>query len=60
MLWSTISFLVIQWQVENDEIGDQIENALKNAKARSSYEEVLLGKPFQHWRIISMIHFIKI
>ena len=60
MLWSTIAFLVIQWQVENDEKGDQIENALKNAKARSSYEEVLLGKPFRHWRIISMIHFIKI
>ena len=60
MLGSTIAFLVIQWQVENDEIGDQIENALKNAKARSSYEETLLGKPFQHWRIISMIHFIKI
>ena len=60
MLCLTIAFLVIEWQVKTAEIGDQIENALKNAKGRASYQEMLLGKPFQHWRIISIIYFIKI
>ena len=60
MLCLTIAFLVIEWQVKAAEIEDQIENALKNAKGRASYQEMLLGKPFQHWRIISIIHFIKI
>ena len=59
MLCLTIAFLVIEWQVKTAEIGDQIENALKNAKGRSSYQETLLGKPFQLWRIISIINFIK-
>ena len=60
MLCLTIAFLVIEWQVKAADIGDQIEDALKNAKGRASYQEMLLGKPFQHWRIISIIHFIKI
>ena len=60
MLCLTIAFLVIEWQVKHTPVGDQIENALKNAKGRSSYQELLLGKPFQHLRIISVIHFIKI
>ena len=46
MLSLTIAFLVIEWQVIA-EIEDQIENAL----GKSSYQEVLLGKPFQHWRL---------
>ena len=46
MLSLTIAFLVIELQVKN-EIEDQIENAL----GKSSYQEVLLGKPFQHWRL---------
>ena len=46
MLCLTIAFLVIEWQVIA-EIEDQIENAL----GKSSYQEVLLGKPFQHWRL---------
>ena len=46
MLSLTIAFLVIEWQVKA-EIEDQIENAL----GKSSYQEVLLGKPFQHWRL---------
>ena len=47
MLSLTIAFLVIEWQVKNPEIEDQLENAL----GKSSYQEVLLGKPFQHWRL---------
>ena len=47
MLSLTIAFLVIEWQVKDAEIEDQIENAL----GKSSYQEVLLGKPFQHWRL---------
>ena len=47
MLCLTIAFLVIEWQVKNPEIEDQLENAL----GKSSYQEVLLGKPFQHWRL---------
>ena len=60
MLCLSIAFLVTEWQVKTVEKGDQIENSLKNAKGRSSYEETLLGKPFLHWRIISIIYFIKI
>ena len=48
MLGLTIAFLVIEWQVKSVEI-DQIENALE--RGRSSSQEVLLGKPFQHWRL---------
>ena len=40
----TIAFLVIEWQVKHTPVGNQVENALK--KGRSSYQEVLLGKPF--------------
>ena len=58
MLCLTIAFLVIEWQVKPWQ-ENQIENALKNAKGRSSYQEMLLGKPLQHWRILSIIHFIK-
>ena len=60
MLCLTIAFLVIEWQVKHEPVGNQIENALMNAKGRSSNQETLLGKPFQHWRILSVIHFIKI
>ena len=60
MLCVTISFLVIEWQVKyewqvkNAPVENQIENALMNAKGRASHQEVLLGKPFQHWRILSI------
>ena len=60
MLCLTIAFLVIEWQVKHEPVGNQIENALMNAKGRSSNQETLLGKPFQHWIILSVIHFIKI
>ena len=46
MLCLTIAFLVIEWQVKYADEEIQIENALKNAKGRSSYQEMLLGKPF--------------
>ena len=59
MLCVTISFLAIEWQVKDADVGDQIENALMNAKGRASNQEMLLGKPFQHWRILSIIHFIQ-
>ena len=48
MLCLTIAFLVIEWQVKHESVGNQIENALMNAKGRASYQEMLLGKPFQH------------
>ena len=48
MLCLTIAFLVIEWQVKHADVGNQIENALKNAEGRSSYQEMLLGKPFQN------------
>ena len=48
MLSLTIAFLVIEWQVKHAPVGNQTENALKNAKGRSSYQEMFLGKPFQH------------
>ena len=54
MLCLTIAFLITEWQVKHTPVGNQIENVLKNAKGRSSYQEALLGKPFQHWRMISI------
>ena len=59
MLCVTISFLAIERQVKDADVGDQIENALMNAEGRASNQEMLLGKPFQHWRILS-IHSILI